>query len=197
MLRGFKSEAEKMACEARALVGLHESAPLPARTLAKAMGVVVMGPREIPGIPEPLVTQMLFDFAKNWSGVTIPVEGQTLIIHNTTHIPARQESDVMHELAHILCNHKPARVDPPGKLPWASRSFDSEQEEQAAWLGGCLQIPRPALVASISQRLDNLAIAIRYGASPEMVRFRRNTSGVDIQLARRSSYRKTTSARSR
>lgn len=191
MRKGFKTEAERMAVAARALVGLSESAPLPARTLAKAMGVVVMGPREIPGLPEPIVTQMLFDFAANWSGVTIPVEGQTLIIHNTTHIPARQESDVMHELAHILCKHKPGKIVPPGALPWASRSYDSEQEEQAAWLGGCLQIPRPGLVSSILQNLDNLAIAIRFGASPEMVRFRRNTSGVDVQLARRAAYKRS------
>lgn len=190
MRRGFKTQAEKIAVEARALVGLPESAPLPARTLAKAMSVVVMGPREIPGIPEPLATQMLFDFAKNWSGVTIPVEGQTLIIHNTTHLPARQESDVMHELAHLLCGHKPARVEPPGKLPWASRSYDAEQEEQAAWLGACLQIPRTALVASILRKLDNHAIATQFGASPEMVRFRRNMSGVDVELARRASYNK-------
>lgn len=190
MERGFKTKAEKMAIEARALVGLPETAPLPAKRLAKALGIVVMGPEEIPGMPESLATQMLFDFAANWSGVTIPVEGQTLIIHNTTHIPARQESDVMHELAHILCKHEPAKIEPPGKLPWASRSFDPEQEEQAAWLGGCLQIPRAALVDSLSRRLDNSAIALRFGASPEMVRFRRNTSGVDQQLARRAAYRR-------
>lgn len=191
MRRGFKSEAEKMAAVARTLVGVPEDFPLPARTLARAMGVVVIGPREIPGIPEPLATQMLFEFAKNWSGVTIPVEGQTVIIHNTTHNPARQESNVMHELAHLICEHKPARIDPPGKLPWASRSFDREQEEQAAWLGGCLQLPRVGLVSSLAKNLDNLAIGIRFGASPEMVRFRRNTSGVDFQLARRDNPRKT------
>lgn len=189
MRRGFKTEAEKISARARQLVGRGEEDPLPARTLAKAMGVVVLGPREIPGIPEPLLTQMLFDFAKNWSGVTIPVEGQTLIVHNTTHIPARQESDLMHELAHILCDHKPAKIEPPGKLPWASRTYDPEQEEQAAWLGGCLQIPRAGLYRSIKENLDNLAIAVRFGASPEMVRFRRNMSGIDVQLARSASFR--------
>lgn len=189
MRHGFKTEAERISARARQLVGRPEGAPLPARTLAKAMGIVVIGPQDIPGIPKPLLTQMLFDFAKNWSGVTIPMQGQTLIIHNTTHLPARQESDLMHELAHILCDHKPARIEPPGKLPWASRSYDPEQEDQAAWLGGCLQIPRVGLFSAIKDNLDNLAIAIRYGASAEMVRFRRNTSGVDVQLARSAAYR--------
>lgn len=195
MRRGFKTEAERIAVAARTSVGLSESSPLPARSLAKALDVVVMGPRDIPGIPEPLVTQMLFEFAQSWSGVTIPVDGQTLIIYNSTHGPARQESDLMHELAHILCKHKPAKVDPPGKLPWAARTYDPEQEEQAAWLGGVLQIPRPALVSSISKELDNPAIAALFGASLEMVRFRRNTSGVDIQLGRRAAYKRVSHAR--
>jgi Zn-dependent peptidase ImmA (M78 family) len=189
MQYGFKARAEKLAAAARAMVGLPEDSPLPARKLAKAMGAIVVGPRDIPAIPETLARQMLFDFAKNWSGITLPVDGQTIIILNTTHIPARQESDIMHELAHILCEHKPARIDPPGKLPWASRSFDPEQEAQAAWLGGCLQITKAGVYSSIAQSLDNLQIAERYGASPEMVRFRRNMSGVDQQSARRARYR--------
>jgi hypothetical protein len=195
MRRGFKTEAERIAVAARTSVGLSESSPLPARSLAKALSVVVIGPRDIPGIPEPLVTQMLFEFARNWSGVTIPVDGQTLIIYNSTHGPARQESDLMHEMAHILCEHKPAKVEPPGKLPWASRTYDAEQEEQAAWLGGALQIPRAGLVSSISQELDNAAIAELFGASLEMVRFRRNTSGVDVQMRRRASYRRVSYGR--
>ena len=130
----------------RSLVGLSAHSPLPARRLAKAMRIPVLGPRDIPGIPEALATQLLFDFEKRWSGVTIPVEGKTLIIHNTNHLPERQESDIMHEFAHVLCAHKPARIDPPGKFPWASRSYDPEQEKQAVWLGGCLQIPRCGLL---------------------------------------------------
>lgn len=192
MRHGFKTEAEKIAAASREMLGLPAHAPLPARKLAKRMGVTVVGPKDIPDIPERLVTQMLFDFANNWSGITIPIDGGNLVILNTTHIPARQESDLMHELAHIIRKHKPARIDPPGKLPWASRSFDAEQEAEAAWLGGCLQIPRSGLLLSIEQSLDNKQIAERFGASPEMVRFRRNMSGVDQQLARRTRYRAST-----
>jgi hypothetical protein len=195
MRRGFKTEAEKIAAETRRALGLSESSPLPARSLAKALDVVVMGPRDVPGMPEPLAEQMLFEFAERWSGITIPVDGQTLIIHNTTHAPTRQESDLMHELAHIICKHKPAKVEPPGRLPWASRSYDPEQEEQAAWLGGVLQLPRPGLIASILEELDNPAIAARFGASLKMVEFRRNTSGVDLQLRRRAAYRNPSYAR--
>lgn len=195
MRRGFKTDAERMAAAARRSLGLSESSPLPARSLAKALDVVVMGPSEVPGMPEPLAKQMLFDFAERWSGITIPVDGQTLIIHNTTHAPARQESDLMHELAHIICKHRPAKVEPPGRLPWASRSYDPEQEEQAAWLGGVLQLPRPALIECILQELDNPMIAARFGASLKMVTFRRNTSGVDVQLRRRAQWKRVSYAR--
>ena len=166
------------------MVGLSDVSPLPARVLAEAMRVAVLGPRDIPGLPDATATQLLLDFRSNWSGVLIPVNGQNVIVHNTNHLPERQESTIMHELAHLICKHKPARIDPPGRLPWASRSYDREQEEQAAWLGSCLQIPRAGLLDALRQRLDNLDIAERYGASFEMVRFRRNVSGVDTELTR-------------
>jgi hypothetical protein len=139
MQRGFKTKAEKMAVEARALVKVPAYAPLPARRLAVAMRVPIIGPTDIPDVPTHVSEAMLSHFAANWSAVTLCVGDGFLIIHNTSHLPPRQESDLMHELAHILCQHKPARIEAPGMLPWASRSYDSAQEEEAAWLGGCLQ----------------------------------------------------------
>lgn len=179
MRRGFKSEAERLSARARRLVGLPEIAPLPARVLAEAMRVKVVGPLDIPGLPKSVATQLLFEFEKNWSGVMIPVGGGNVLVHNTNHLPERQESNIMHELAHLICRHKPARVDPPGRFPWASRSYDPEQEDQASWLGACLQIPRSALVEVVKQPLDNLAIAKFFGSSVEMVSFRRNMTGLN------------------
>jgi|SRR5215213_9269999 len=184
MRYGFKAQAERISAKARQMVGLPEIAPLPARVLAEAMRVAVLGPRDIPGLPEAVATQLLFEFEKNWSGVLIPVNGENVIVHNTNHLPERQESNIMHELAHLLCKHKPARIVPPGRFPWASRSYDCEQEEQAAWLGGCLQLPRCALLAALKRRLNNPAIAEFFGASVEMVRFRRNMTGIEPELAR-------------
>ena len=90
----------------------------------------------------------------------------------------------MHELAHLICEHKPARIEPPGRFPWALRTFDLVQEREAEWLGGCLQIPRDAILFLVRRGYDNEAIAAQFAASEDMVRFRRNMTGVDKQIAR-------------
>lgn len=188
--RGFKSEAERISLQARELVGLPAHSPLPARKLAAAMSVVVAGPRDIPGLPDEVVTTMLVDHARKWSGFTFSVEDRPFIIHNTSHDPERQESDLMHELAHIWRKHKPGRIEPAGRLPFATRSFDPDQEEEAKWLGACFQIPREPLLHFIRRKYDLLQIASYFGSSIEMARYRTNTSGVKQQLARAAAYRR-------
>jgi Zn-dependent peptidase ImmA (M78 family) len=183
--RGFKSWAEKQACSARRLCGLPPNARLTARQLAERMKIRIISPREIPDLPDEIVAKLLSDFSAQWSAVTLAVTGQFLIIYNTAHSRQRQESDLMHEIAHILCEHKPARIERPGKLPWASRTFAAEQEEEAAWLGSCLQIPRGGLLKAVECGLPNSAIASQFGASEEMVCYRRNTTGIDRQLLHR------------
>ena len=52
----------------------------------------------------------------------------------------------MHEMAHLICKHKPAELVPVGGFPFSLREYDAVQEEEANWLGACLQLPRPALL---------------------------------------------------
>jgi IrrE N-terminal-like domain len=184
--RGFKSRAEKKAVWARSLCGLPQNARLAARQLAARLRIPILGPREIPGLPPEVLAKLLSDFSSCWSAATLVLKNGFLIIYNTAHTLQRQESDLMHEIAHVLCEHKPVLIEPPGKLPWASRTFSSEQEEEAIWLGGCLQIPRIGLLEAVQRGLSNSSIASLFGASEEMVRYRRNTTGVDKQLHRRS-----------
>ena len=193
--RGFKTEAERIAVEARRLVGVLARSPLSARALAKRLEVVVVGPLDIPDFPEGLASQLLVQHAGRWSAFTFKVDDGHFIVHNPTHEPPRQESNVMHELAHIWLKHKPDTIEPAGRLPFAMRSFDENQEDQAKWLGGCLQIPREALLWFLQRRFDNVAIAAHFNASEEMVRFRRNMTGIDAQLARAAIHTKTNSRR--
>lgn len=146
--------------------------------------MIVIGPLDIPEFPESLASQVLVQHANRWSAFTIKVDAGHLIVHNTTHEPPRQESNVMHELAHIWLKHKPDSIEPPGRLPFATRTFNQDQEDEAEWLGGCLQIPREAMLWFLQRRFDNHAIAAHFNASVEMVRFRRNTTGIDAQIAR-------------
>ena len=88
----------------------------------------------------------------------------------------------MHETAHILCAHPPAKIARIGGCSF--RTYDPTHEGEAEWLGGCLQITREGLLWAIYQGMNNEDIAAHFGASLDMVRFRRNTTGVDAQIVR-------------
>lgn len=183
MKRGFKTSSERKAIEMRRKCGLPPLARLPADQLAAALNIPVLAPTEIPGCPEELSSKMICECGGDWSAVTVFVEGRPLIIYNCAHLPERRESDLMHELAHLLCEHVPGRIEDSGRLPWVSRTFNAEQEDEAAYLGGCLQIPRESLLRLLSRRYDEQAIATHFGASIHMVRYRKNITGVTRQLA--------------
>ena len=180
MRRGFKTWAERMSGELRQALTLAIHAPLPARRLAAYLGHLVILPGEIPDLPQSVATTLYAD-GSSWSALTLPTP-EPLVILNPTHSPARQESDLMHELAHFLSKHKPEGMLKVGEL--VLRRYNSEQEDEAAWLGACLQLPRTGLVWAIRRGMPALEIAKYFGASEQLVRWRRAQTGVDIQLER-------------
>lgn len=182
--RGFKTWAEKQAVLQRQQLGLRPEAPLVARRLAAHLGIIVVGPESIPGVTPALLHQLLRIDPSSWSAATVSCNGCTAIIHNTAHDLSRQESDLMHELSHVLCKHPPARIVPLDGMAVALREYRAAHEDEATWLGGCLQIPRPALLWAIQRGMDEAAMVEHFGASDKMVQYRRNMTAVDIQLAR-------------
>jgi hypothetical protein len=185
MRRGFKTWAEKLALEQRSALTLGPEAPLPARLLASYHDVVILEPAEIPGIPQSVLNQLLGFDSDSWSALSFERNGQIVIIHNPVHSPRRQESNLMHELAHVLCNHEPSHLVQSINFPFALRTYNSDQEEEARWLGGCLQLPRAALMWAIRHGMNNAMIVKHYGASVDLVRFRRQITGIDRQMGRR------------
>jgi len=185
MRHGYKTWAENVAVEQRKLLHLTANAPLPARSLASRLEIAVIGPSQIPGITQEILSRLLRIDSDSWSAVTLKRNGCTLIIHNPTHSPRRQESDLMHELAHLICQHEPSRVVQIDSSFPALRTYDPIQEEEAGWLGGCLQLPRPALLWAIQRGMNDQMIESHFSASPDIVRFRRQMTGVDRQMSKR------------
>ena len=72
---------------------------------------------------------------------------------------------------------------PDGK--WTLRSYDDQQEAEAAWLSGCLLLPRPALLRIAKLKLSDREAAARYGVSEQLLRYRKDITGVTRQLERR------------
>jgi Zn-dependent peptidase ImmA (M78 family) len=77
--------------------------------------------------------------------VTVCWKSKYLIVMNSAHPATRQSSSLMHELAHLIIGHKPARLDvtPDGMMILST--YDKQNEEEANWLAATLLLPREAL----------------------------------------------------
>jgi Zn-dependent peptidase ImmA (M78 family) len=159
-------------------------AALPAKRLAEHFGTAIVEPAALPGMTADLLRVVVNEFSDCWSAITIIAETVTIILCNPTHADTRRESDIMHEIAHIICKHTPARIEIRDGFPFPLRTFNANDEEEAAWLGGVLQIPRAALLQLVRRGYTNEALAAHFCASDDMVRFRRNVTGVDAQIRR-------------
>ncbi len=178
MKRGFKSECESIATAVRGEIGLAAHAPLNSSDLADHLGIPVhpLSALEGNGIAVSSAVQHVRKHNKVLSAMTIfPAwpKHHRLVIFNDANSAARQNSDVAHELAHGLLLHEPRSAIVNG-----CRDYSRGDEEEAAWLSGCLLVPREAaLVVAMAQ--SPLAVAaIEYGVSTQMMTYRVNSTGV-------------------
>lgn len=117
--RGFKKWTDEKVVEVRKKLGLYASSPLDALKLCEFLKIPVLTPSQVLGLPNEQLDELLTNGSSHWSAVTIPLpDSKHLIIHNPTHSPARQQSNLMHEIAHILCEHKVA--DDKTKIGWVA-----------------------------------------------------------------------------
>lgn len=190
---GFKAKAERSASDFRKSLQLHVCAPLCAFKLSEYLDIPIYKATEFLTQPEEIAR--LSGTNENdcgWSALTMQANsGKKIIIHNTFHSPARQQSDIMHELAHIICEHQHPVANYDFEIPLGMRYFDETQEEEASYLGAALQISRPALLWAKKRNMDTTEIAKYFNASEEMVTYRLNTTGV----AKQSYFKKKTKAR--
>lgn len=176
----FKRWSEAQALEHRRLLGLSPSAPLPGRVLARHLGVTIIGPADIPGISKEMLQHLLVEDASSWSACTVFWQDVPTIILNGSHQPPRQESNIMHELAHIICGHSVEKIALLGNCPL--RDYDKAKESEATWLGACLQLPRSALVWALARRMSTPQMSEHFVASDQLLQFRKNVTGLAPQF---------------
>jgi Zn-dependent peptidase ImmA (M78 family) len=183
--RGFKSWTEQIALSVRREMGLSCSAPLPAVDLARHLDVLVWSPHDVPGLPPEVLDQLLNRDPDGWSAVSCYIGGEALIIYNPRHSTGRMNSDLAHELAHILLEHDPSKIVLSQDGSIAMRSFNDKQEEEANWLGWCLLLPRDALVHIVKSSMQMQIAAAKYCVSEQLLEFRLRMTGVRRQFRRR------------
>lgn len=156
-------------------LGLTVNDPLPSKLLAQHLGVTVLSQTDCPELPEEDFLNL--NGQSGWSGAAFECQGQPIILYNCHHSDARNESTIMHELSHIILGHKPSVSEDLTHLGLLLRNYNEIHENEANWLGGCLQIPFDGLVTALLKGKSQDEIALQYGASLDMVKFRSNKSG--------------------
>ena len=183
--RGFKTRCENMAESIRLDLELRPSDPLPMTELAAYLGARIITPSDIPGISESSRC-VLNDESEDWSALTISGSSPIFVICNPRNSTGRWSSDIAHELAHLLLRHSPSTLMFAPDGTWTLRSYDDQQEEEAAWLSGCLLLPRPALLLIAHSGLSPSAAANCYGVSQKLLRYRKDITGVTRQMGSKS-----------
>lgn len=188
--RGFKTWAEETALRVRHKLGLPPVAPIDLDQLARLLSVAVLGPDDVRDLPEGAKQRLMKEYSDNWSAITVSNGRHHLIVVNTGHAVTRRNSDLAHELAHLILGHEPSIMFLSPASGTALRTHNKEQEDEANWLAGCLLLPRDALLSIRRRELTDGAACKEYSISPAMLRFRLNASGVDIQLRRAKKWQR-------
>ena len=179
---GFKAEADRLAEKYRAELNISKFDPLDAFKLAEHLLVQVFTVDEIFEDNESDMRYAVLSNKEKFNAMWMPnSDGEKIIIHNSNHSCKRQQSNLMHELAHIIRGH-----EIPDEAAIMCRQFNLPyinplHEQEAKFLGGCLQLTRPGLQWALKNNLSYEQISDYYTASKEMVNYRIKISGVERQ----------------
>ena len=108
--RGFKTEAERLAEELRAQMDLRADEPVSPFRIADHLGVGVHAASDL--VPQRALDELhrLQDDA--FSAITFKLDaGVTAVVYNSFHAPVRVNSDVAHELAHLILGHETSTIE--------------------------------------------------------------------------------------
>ena len=189
MRRGFKSWCENASSEYRSHLGLDLEDRLDPRDLARHLGVLVRTPDELPGLSSHSIRQLTKVDPDSWSAATVTAGGRNLVVLNSAHAPTRQRSSLAHELAHVILNHRPATTSVSEEGILFRDRYDTEQEEEADWLGGALLLPRGGLLGVYRRTSSSQVIGQIFGVSIQLVDWRLRMTGILMQ-ARRAGQRR-------
>ena len=177
--RGFKSEAERIARSVRADLGNSATKSVTPEMLADLLGIEVRAGDEL--IPGKRFIELENVQPGAFSACTFrPSADRVVVVYNPLSSDSRRRSDLAHELAHILLEHELSRIEKLGDVTFLS--CDPTQEEEAAWLSGCLLLPRALLLVEVQRGSSAKDIAKKFGVSEDMARYRLNVTGVVKQI---------------
>jgi Zn-dependent peptidase ImmA (M78 family) len=180
--RGFKSQCERRSVELRKDFGLQPHEPLLAMEVAKKSDVLVWTEKDIQGLRDDDIKQLTLNDPDSWAAFTMRFQDKHLIVYNSTQSPPRQNSVVMHEMAHIILGHELTSALITEEGHFVPVMYNQDQEDEADWLAGTLLLPRPALLRIKYKNLDNSFASEHFKVSLQMLTWRLRMTGVDSQI---------------
>ncbi len=183
MKRGFKARCDRMVAGIRNDLGLSKFDAFDPFVYAESLNVRCVAVSLLSNCAEWALEHVTGLGRKEFSAATVYREGRAIVVYNDSNTPARQRSDVSHELAHIILKHRPRPfLGDGGCRVWDKEQ--KEQEEEAAWLSGVLLVPNDTALAIARQGVDVAEVAADYGVSIKMLKYRLNMSGAYVRTRR-------------
>jgi Zn-dependent peptidase ImmA (M78 family) len=173
--RGFRADAERLAIELRAELGLSAADRLAPRALAEFYGISVLGLADLE-LEFRHVEVVASAESAAWSALTVFDGTRRLIVLNDVHGPPRLANSLAHELAHVFLEHEPVSI----KNLDGSRTWNATMEAEADELGAQLLLPNKVARRLAVAGWSVERIAERYGVSLELARWRVGVSGGNI-----------------
>lgn len=175
--RGFKAHAEREAARVRLELGLEPHDPLDPRQLAEHLEIRIVDADALVSRSELEELDSLQAFA--FSAATFEIHDRKIVVINPLRNVNRQNSDIAHEIAHLMLDHDLSEVREMDGM--AFRTCQPTEEEEATAFGGALLLPRPLLLSAARRGASIEDIADQYNVTLDMARFRYNTTGVGRQ----------------
>lgn len=175
---GFKAKANRIAVRIREQMGLTEIDPIDPEAVCRHFEIELIKLSEL----SVDCSDFLGKSSSAFSAVTVPRGLNMGIVHNDSHHPYRQRSNIGHELGHCFLGHK---FSPPLTVA-GERIRDGSIEGEANFFAGALLLTNEGARYILMNGL--LADAQeRYGISKPMLDWRLNESGARI-IQKRSGY---------
>jgi hypothetical protein len=176
---GFKAEAERIALELRAELGLGPADRLDPRRLAEHLGIPVVALRDLSGdgAAEGSLARLLAPEV-GFSALTVCAGPRRLIVYNQRHAPGRRAASLAHELAHVILDHPAGPVLDQAR----ARLWDETLESEADWQAGALLVPREGAVAWLRRERGPAGGERHFGVSRALFLWRLHQSGAARQF---------------
>lgn len=181
MRRGFKAEAERTALKLRKDIGVGLDEPLDLGKLAEHLSAVIRPADELVDLDKIKRLEAIQPGA--FSACTFTLPTGSVIAYNPLSSLGRRNSDIGHELAHLILRHPVRTVERLGALTFTT--CDPEEEQEANWLAGALLLPRDALTKAVRRGTTAEELTAIHSVSLQMANYRLRATGVLIQANRK------------